>query len=59
MNQEIDKKETQDVWSQQHTLSSEQFKKLIQNKLDRACAMSQNAKQREVLPSQDWSQRVG
>ena len=49
MNQEIDKKTTQDAWLQQHTLSSEQFKQLIQNKLDRACAMSRDVKQRESL----------
>ena len=51
MNQEIDTKNTQDVWLQQHTLSPEQFKQLIGNKLDRAHAMSQNVKQRESLTS--------
>jgi hypothetical protein len=49
MNQEIDKKATQDAWLHEHTLSSEQFKQLIQNKLNRALAMSTSVKQRESL----------
>jgi len=52
MNQEIDKKTTQDAWLHEHTLSLEQFKRLIQNKLDRALAMSHSVKQHESLT---WS----